>query len=370
MRDRASPSRRTRPRPRDALAIGAPSVRRNAFGGSDRRLCQVRNCVVRARRTRETARMRSCSLRNSRSDFFVLRSKRSRNGRSPSGDAPVAAQDRSLAVLADDTRAVRAAARIHERAGILVVLVARRSQSTRGFVFADHQRSRSNVRASAGSHRTSLSSASAGRCAPDRSRRSAARSRAISTGGAVNGALCIMILSRAGTFTFQSPPSSASAQTSVAGSVARHVESRGPMGTPWTGTRSASGKRSDEVLVAAPGPTLRCRARTARTVTTYEIWLAGSYRRARARRPARGVDIVVHRGLADARDRAAAASTIASWRHAVILEQVFVVLARSTCRASRTCCSRLSRRSVSWMSRPGGHGRRRRRSALRHRARA
>ena len=50
-----------------------------------------------------------------------------------------------------------------------------------------------------------------------------------------------MTLSRAGTLTFQSPPSSASAQTSVAGSVGRHSKSRGPVGTPAIGTRSASG---------------------------------------------------------------------------------------------------------------------------------
>jgi hypothetical protein len=38
-------------------------------------------------------------------------------------------------------------------------------------------------------------------------------------------------LSRIATLTFQSPPSSASAQTSVAGSVGRHVKLRGPVGT-------------------------------------------------------------------------------------------------------------------------------------------
>ncbi len=52
------------------------------------------------------------------------------------------------------------------------------------------------------------------------------------SGGELNGALCSMTLSRAGTLTFQSPPSSASAQMSVAGSVARQEKSRGPVGTP------------------------------------------------------------------------------------------------------------------------------------------
>ena len=54
-----------------------------------------------------------------------------------------------------------------------------------------------------------------------------------SVGAAVKGAFCIKTLSRAGTFTFQSPPSSASAQVSVAGSVARQAKSRGPVGTPY-----------------------------------------------------------------------------------------------------------------------------------------
>ncbi len=65
--------------------------------------------------------------------------------------------------------------------------------------------------------------------------------RVISVAGAVNGAFCSMTLSRCGTLTFQSPPSSASAQISVAGSVGRQENSRGPVGTPATGTRSVSG---------------------------------------------------------------------------------------------------------------------------------
>ena len=65
--------------------------------------------------------------------------------------------------------------------------------------------------------------------------------RAISTGIAVNGALTIITLSRAGTLVFQFPPSSASAHTTVAGSVGRHSWSRGPVGTPWIGTCSVTG---------------------------------------------------------------------------------------------------------------------------------
>ena len=74
-------------------------------------------------------------------------------------------------------------------------------------------------------------------------------------GAPVNGAVCIITLSRAGTFTFQSPPSSASAQTSVAGSVGRHSKSRGPVGTPAIGTRSASGSFAsvcDRAAAAVP----------------------------------------------------------------------------------------------------------------------
>ncbi len=76
--------------------------------------------------------------------------------------------------------------------------------------------------------------------------------RAISTAGAVNGAFCSITLSRIGTWTFQSPPSSASAQRSVAGSVARQAKSRGPVGTPATGTRSVSGIDAIVVVVTAP----------------------------------------------------------------------------------------------------------------------
>jgi hypothetical protein len=56
--------------------------------------------------------------------------------------------------------------------------------------------------------------------------------RSISAGGAANGALSSMILSRLGTVLFQSPPSSASAQISVAGSVARQSKSRRLVDTP------------------------------------------------------------------------------------------------------------------------------------------
>src|SRR5450755_3451367 len=94
--------------------------------------------------------------------------------------------------------------------------------------------------------------------------------RAISVGVAVNGARCIMILSRVDTLTFQSPLSSASAQTSVAGSVARQSKSRGPAGTPCTGTRSATGSDATtcSVLCAISSTVTSCAKRS--YVTAYE----------------------------------------------------------------------------------------------------
>ena len=55
-----------------------------------------------------------------------------------------------------------------------------------------------------------------------------------------------------------------------------------------------------------------------------------------------------------------AASTSASCEARVVVEEVLVVLARSACRASRTCCSRPSAPVDSWMLGPIGHDRRRR----------
>ena len=89
----------------------------------------------------------------------------------------------------------------------------------------------------------------------------------------MNGAASDMTLSRAGTLTFQSPPSSASAQTSVAGSVGRHSKSRGPVGTPAIGTRSASGQlASVRVLLPARSQSSTSCAKF-RYVVTYEYGL-------------------------------------------------------------------------------------------------
>ena len=68
--------------------------------------------------------------------------------------------------------------------------------------------------------------------------------RVNSTGSPWKGAFAVITLSRSGTCTFQSPASSASAHTSVAGSVGRHSNSRGPVGTPPIGTASTSGSEA------------------------------------------------------------------------------------------------------------------------------
>ena len=60
----------------------------------------------------------------------------------------------------------------------------------------------------------------------------------------VKGALSITMRSRCGTWVFQSPPSRASFHTKVAGSFSRHWKSRGPVGTPQMGTRSARGREA------------------------------------------------------------------------------------------------------------------------------
>ena len=85
-----------------------------------------------------------------------------------------------------------------------------------------------------------------------------------------------MTLSRAGTFTFQSPPSSASAQTSVAGSVARHSKSRGPVGTPCDRHAIRERQRRERARPSRRrGPRPRRRARKRSYVVTYEygLWI-------------------------------------------------------------------------------------------------
>ncbi len=63
-----------------------------------------------------------------------------------------------------------------------------------------------------------------------------------SSGAPANGAFNISTRSRCGTFFLGSPPSSASIQTNVAGSVGLQLYWRGPVGTPSVGTASASGR--------------------------------------------------------------------------------------------------------------------------------
>ncbi len=72
-----------------------------------------------------------------------------------------------------------------------------------------------------------------------------------SDGGPENGACSTRSRSRCGTCVRRSPPSSASAQTSVAGSIGFHVKSRGPTGTPCIGTVSFDG-RSAIAATTAP----------------------------------------------------------------------------------------------------------------------
>ena len=64
---------------------------------------------------------------------------------------------------------------------------------------------------------------------------------AYSAGSPANGALSESTLSRAGTFAFGSPPSSASAQSTVAGSTGFQRYDRGPRFTPPIGTPSLAG---------------------------------------------------------------------------------------------------------------------------------
>ncbi len=66
--------------------------------------------------------------------------------------------------------------------------------------------------------------------------------RSHSSGWPSNGACSTQSRSRWGAAFRRSPPSSASAQASVAGSIGFHVKSRGPSGTPATGTVSFDGR--------------------------------------------------------------------------------------------------------------------------------
>ena len=64
-----------------------------------------------------------------------------------------------------------------------------------------------------------------------------------------------MSRSRWGTSATGSPPSSASTQKSVWGAVGRHETERGPSGTPWIGTSSATGREAigrDQLTSSVP----------------------------------------------------------------------------------------------------------------------
>ncbi len=63
-----------------------------------------------------------------------------------------------------------------------------------------------------------------------------------SRGSPVKGAFSATMLSRNGAWFFRSPPSSASTQRSVPGSLGRHWTLRGPVITPLIGTLSSSGR--------------------------------------------------------------------------------------------------------------------------------
>ena len=194
----ARASRRTSPRPA-ALGTGAPSVRSKTLGGSDGRLVPGEEGVVRRRRRSEEVLERVLvAAEQALATCRVARSKRSRNGRSPSGDAPCAAQEDRVAVLAHHPLAVRQH-RVDRPARILVVLVARQVPEQPRLRLRDRRRRRRTSGASAGSRRTP----GAARCRAarsSRSRRSAARCARSRRAAPVNGAFCIITLSRAGTF--------------------------------------------------------------------------------------------------------------------------------------------------------------------------
>ena len=61
-------------------------------------------------------------------------------------------------------------------------------------------------------------------------------------GWAVNGASSAMTLSRWATFFRGSPPSKASVQMSRASCSGCQLTKRGPIGTPWRGTSSETGR--------------------------------------------------------------------------------------------------------------------------------
>ena len=69
-------------------SIELPSLCRNALGGSMGDWREViKLCVLPPVKDKKRSNA-SLSLRNRRSDFWVVKSSLSRNGRSPSGDAP------------------------------------------------------------------------------------------------------------------------------------------------------------------------------------------------------------------------------------------------------------------------------------------
>ena len=135
---------------------------------------------------------------------------------------------------------------------------------------------------------------------------------ASSVGGAVNGAALVSTRSRAGTTIFGLPPSSASAQVSVAGAPGCQRTARGPTWTPPLGTVSATGSVA-MVLAMAPARSHTAMARAkssygtrrekgATSVVTSTNWPSGD-----------GCACVKSAGRPSAVRASVAASTTISW---------------------------------------------------------
>ncbi len=212
-------------------------MRRNAFGGSVGDWCHVTSMWF-AGSAKPSAHSRPpLSLRNNRSVLNVVRSSVSTNGRMPSADWPSPSkkiESRSCRI----TLWPLASVRWIRLPGSLYFSSLDMSQSSRAICRRACRGSSGTCASSGGCRR--IRGATRSTAAPPVEAAKRCSVRASSVAGAENSALCVITLSRFGTVFFQSPPSSASAQMSVAGSVGRHSKSRGPVGTPAIGTRSAT----------------------------------------------------------------------------------------------------------------------------------
>ena len=249
--------------------IGLPSVRSIAFGGSVGDWCHVRNVrepapgereeglergLVAAEKADRLARLRGRSGRGT--DGRRPRRRPFRRGRSrrPPRARPTA---RSAAPCRPAGRGPCSARRStcpRGRLGFVAGWSTSARNARRQWRFSSYSWRRATPR-------RSLQSKPANRC----SVRAISLASLAPPAAPVNGAASDRTLSRAGTLTFQSPPSSASAQTSVAGSVGRHSKSRGPVGTPAIGTRSARGRLASVRVSCLRDPRPPRRARSSRT---------------------------------------------------------------------------------------------------------